>query len=74
MKLLIALKIIFITGTLAMLTGSVFVVLNQLVALIFPPVLVTALIVYGALGIFCGIAWYRGFEKWRAQHSESTEK
>ena len=74
MKLLMALKIIFITGTLTMLAGGVFVVLNQLVSLIFPPALVVALIVYGTIGIFCGTAWYRCIEKRRAKQAETTEK
>ena len=66
MKALLVMKAIFIAGTLSMLAGGVFVVINQLVSLIFPPALVTALIVFGTVDIFCGIAWYNLKEKKKA--------
>ncbi|MBE6701861.1 MAG: hypothetical protein E7585_00395 [Ruminococcaceae bacterium] len=76
MKFLIALKTIFITGTLAMLAGGVFVVINQLVSPIFHPALLTALIVFGSIGIFCGIGWYNLKEKKKAAkiEEETIEK
>ena len=73
MKFLIALKTVFILGTVSMLAGGVFVVINQLCGLIFPPALVTTLVAYGAFGIFCGIAWYNLKEKKKAADAAAAE-
>ena len=76
MKFLITLKTIFILGTISMLAGGVFVVVNHFAGLIFHPALVTSLVAFGAFGIFCGIAWYDLKEKRRiaAEAAASTEK
>ncbi|MBQ8357179.1 MAG: hypothetical protein IJX39_05155 [Clostridia bacterium] len=63
MKILTALKILFLIGCLSIVLGDAFILVNFFAGSLIPPVLIVVLVSVGLAGIISGIVWYTKKEK-----------